>query len=82
VGKVEVKKRCGYLAFATLLVGLLFHLFQVGNAEIGNVKNWKGHVFSRLTWSEGNDTPPFWHSCMFITFRRISPTHPNPVRRI
>jgi hypothetical protein len=67
-GKTEVKKRCGYLAFATLLVGLLFHLFPVGNAEIGNVKNWKGHVFSRLTWRDGNGSPPIWHSCIFDSF--------------
>src|SRR2546430_13342375 len=32
-GKTEVEKRCGYLAFATLVVEFLFHCFPMGNAQ-------------------------------------------------
>ena len=71
-GKTEVGKRCGHLASATLLVEFLFHFFPEGNTEIGNAKNWKGHVFSRLTRGDANDAPPIWHSCIFVSFWRIS----------
>ncbi len=66
--KTEVEKRCVYLAFATLLVEFLFHCFRVGNAENDRAKNWKDHVFSRLTWGDANDTPSLWHSCIFVSF--------------
>jgi hypothetical protein len=67
-GKIEVEKRCGYLASATLLVEFLFHCFPVGNAENDRAKNWKDHVFSRLTCGDANDPPSLWHSCIFISF--------------
>ena len=66
--KTEVEKRCGDLASATLLVEILFHRFPMGNTEIGNVKNWKGHVFSHLTTGNANDALPIWHSSIFVSF--------------
>jgi hypothetical protein len=46
-GKTDVEKRCGYLAFATLLVEILFYFFLVDNAENDCAKNWK--AMSSLT---------------------------------
>ena len=40
-GKIDVEKRCGYLASSTLLVEFLLHRFQLGNTEIDNAKNWR-----------------------------------------
>lgn len=43
-------------------------VFLVGNAENDRAKNWIGHIFCCLTWSEGNGIPPLWHSSIFISF--------------
>ena len=67
-GEIEVQKRCGYLAFAMLLVELLFHRFPVDNAENDCDKNWKDHIFSCLTCSDGNDIHAFWHSFISASF--------------
>jgi hypothetical protein len=66
--KIEGEKRCGYLASATLLVEILFYHFPVGNTENGCAKNWKGHVFSRLTRGDANDALRIWHSCIIVSF--------------
>jgi hypothetical protein len=66
--KTAVEKRCDNPAFATLLVELLFHCFPVCDAENDRAKNWKDHICSWLTWSDGNGTPPLWHSCIFDSF--------------
>lgn len=67
-GRLQLKKRCHYLAFTMLLVELLFHRFPVCDAENDRAKNWKGHIFSCLTWRDGNDTHAFWHSSIFASF--------------
>ena len=66
----------------TIFVALLFHRFLVSNAENGRAKNWRGHIFSRLTWSDGNDTLPLWHSSIFAPFWRIPPTRLDPTVKI
>jgi hypothetical protein len=81
MGETEVEKRCGYLAFATLLVEFLYHRFPVGKAENDRAKNWKDHVFPCLTPGDANETPSFWHSSIFVSFWRISPRRSNPARR-
>jgi hypothetical protein len=80
-GKTEVEKRCGYLASATLLVEFLFHCFLPGNTENDRAKNWKGHASSRLNRGDANDALPLWHSCIFVSFWRISLACSDPARR-
>jgi len=63
------------------LVEFLFHCFPVENTENDCAKNWKGHAFSRLTEGDANNALPIWHSCIFISFLRISPARSKPARR-
>jgi len=62
------------------LVEFLLYYYPEENTEIGYAKNWKGHIFSRLTKGDANDNSSHWHSCIFGSFWRNSSTHLDPAK--